>query len=107
MPSATSATDAAQRTPSAWGSYIRFPGDDALPWLPPPARAPEPRRTVPDARLRRLALHLFTLGPRSVFECLKVIISGAPVVDTLEAYARLDPAIVKYLGGDYLSETVQ
>jgi hypothetical protein len=85
-------------------SFVKGPDDGPLTW---PIPAPPPRRTVPDARLRRLALHLFTLGPRSVFECLKAIISGAPVVATLEAYARLDPSIVKYLGGDLLSETVQ
>jgi hypothetical protein len=107
MPSAISATDAAQR--ASWSdSYIHIPGDDAWPWfVPAPARAPEPRRTIADGHLRRLALHLFTLGPRSVFECLKAIIAGAPVVETLEDYARLDPSIVKYLGGERLSETVQ
>jgi hypothetical protein len=69
----------------------------------------EPRRSVPDATLRRLALHLFALGPRCVFEFLKAIMNGAPVVDTLEAYERLDPAIVKYLGASEMlhNEEVQ
>jgi hypothetical protein len=71
-----------------------------------PVPAPEPTQpAIPPAKLKRLARHLHSLGERGLFECLKAIISGAPIGDTLEAYTRLDPAVLKYFGGDYLRDT--
>jgi hypothetical protein len=54
------------------------------------------------ARLRRLADHLHTLGPRPIFEYLREIIAGADPVDRLERYAELDPEVIRALGGDRL-----
>lgn len=105
MPSSTSFPDPARRTeapPFSYYSYIRFPGDDALPWLPPPARAPEPRASVPDSRLRRLARHLHLLGERGVYELLRGVIAGRDPIASLEAYERLDPDILEALGADRL-----
>jgi hypothetical protein len=60
---------------------------------------------IPETRLRQMAARLHTLGPRALYEFLRSIISGDPIVDTLEDYERLDPAILKYLGGYYLADT--
>jgi hypothetical protein len=57
-----------------------------------------------DARLRLLARRLHRLGERPVYEFIREILAGADPVERLEAYARLDPAIVKYLGADRMRE---
>ena len=56
------------------------------------------QRTSGDERLRQLAQHLHRLGPRPTFEFLREVAAGADLYERLEQYARLDPAIVKYLG---------
>jgi hypothetical protein len=68
----------------------------------PAAAAPSPEIIADDDRLRRLAAHLHSLGPRPLHEFLREIAAGADLFERLERYARLDPAIVKYLGGDRL-----
>jgi hypothetical protein len=65
-------------------------------------RTPQQGKTVDLARLRYLARRLHALGERSVYEYLREIIAGANVVDRLEAFARLDPAIIEALGGSAL-----
>ncbi|WP_159727579.1 hypothetical protein [Methylosinus sp. Ce-a6] len=49
--------------------------------------------------MRYLARRLHALGERAVYELLREIVNGADPVDRLEAYVRLDPAIVAALGG--------
>jgi hypothetical protein len=88
------------RTLSA--SFIRFPGDDAPPFIYTPPPPPEPRATVPDARLRRLARHLHLLGERPLYELLREVLAGRDPVASLEAYGRLDPDILEALGADRL-----
>jgi hypothetical protein len=51
-----------------------------------------------DLRLRRQCGRLHALGPRSTYECVKWIANGADPITALNAFDRLDPAIVKYLG---------
>ena len=53
-----------------------------------------------DAELRRLVERLSQLGPRPTYELLREILAGADLASRLKRYAALDPAIVKYLGGD-------
>jgi len=55
-----------------------------------------------EVRLHQLARRLHSLGERPLFELLREIVSGADAVDRLEAFARLDPAIVALLGGSAL-----
>jgi hypothetical protein len=67
-------------------------------------RAPELCRQR-TARLRAGAQHLHSLGPRAVYELLREVAAGADLYESLEQYARLDPAITKYLGAsEMLSE---
>lgn len=103
-PSATSFSDPARRTEALpfSTSYITLPGAPE-PWFHiPPPRPPEPRATVPDVRLRRLARHLHSLGERSVYELLREVIGGRDPVERLERYAELDADIVAALGADRL-----
>jgi hypothetical protein len=57
-------------------------------------------RRVDDARLRRQSAHLRRLGDRSVYEYIRWIADGADPIEALNAFDRLDPSIVKYLGAD-------
>ena len=59
---------------------------------------------IPDASLRLLVRRLHRLGERPVYEFIREILAGVDPVERLEAYARLDPAIVKYLGADRMRE---
>ena len=67
-------------------------------------RAPEAclQRTIGDERLRQLAKPLHRLGPLPTFDLLREVAAGADLYERLEQYARLDPAIVKYLGASEL-----
>ena len=55
-------------------------------------------------RLQRGAEHLHTLGPRAVAELLAEVaqsIGGTPcILDRLQKYERLRPAVVRATGGD-------
>jgi hypothetical protein len=55
-----------------------------------------------DLRLRRQCARLHVLGPRSTYEYVKWIANGADPITALNAFDRLDPASVKYLGADRL-----
>jgi hypothetical protein len=57
--------------------------------------------TSPRHRLQVLAQHLHDLGARAIFELLlePVTAHGTNVIDRLEAYGRIDPEILKALGG--------
>jgi hypothetical protein len=46
------------------------------------------------------ARRLHGLGERPAYEFIREILAGAAPVDRLEAFGRIDPAIVKYLGAD-------
>jgi hypothetical protein len=46
---------------------------------------------------QRADLRLRALGPRSTYEYVKWIVNGADPITALNAFDRLDPAIVKYL----------
>lgn len=67
--------------------------------------------TIPSStRLRVLVLsrHLYHLGPRPLFEWACEIVGGSSdPLGRLEAYGRLDPDIVRALGGDRLPATVR
>ena len=54
---------------------------------------------VEPARLRYLRRCPHTLGERCVYEYLREIVAAANAVDRLEAFTRLDPAVVAALGG--------
>jgi hypothetical protein len=58
--------------------------------------------TFHTARLRRLASRVHELGERPLYEPLRELLSGHELLETLERYARLDPAIVRALGADRL-----
>jgi hypothetical protein len=53
-----------------------------------------------DARFQRQVERLHDLGPRAVGELLREVANGADLGLCLTRYARLDPAVVKALGGD-------
>jgi hypothetical protein len=57
---------------------------------------------VPAARLRHLARAIHRLGERPLFELFRELSVGADSLERFEAYARLDPGILAYLGGDRL-----
>jgi hypothetical protein len=56
--------------------------------------------TVPTARIRYLAAHMHSLGPRPLAEYLTEIIAGADPMARLERYAELDADVVRRLGAD-------
>lgn len=58
--------------------------------------------TLDATRLRHLARRLHALGPRALFELLRELVAGAEPIARLEAYSRIDPAILAALGGDVL-----
>jgi hypothetical protein len=71
---------------------------------PAPKRKTEGRQTrLPRQRLQVLAQHLHDLGARATFELLLELVTahGTDVIDRLEEYRRLDPAIVSAVGGDH------
>ena len=49
-------------------------------------------------RLAYLARRLHRLGERPLYEFIREIIAGADPIERLEVFARIDPAIAKYLG---------
>lgn len=53
-------------------------------------------------RTRRLAEHLHRLGARALCEFIVELtgIYGDGVLERLEAYSRIDPAILRAVGGD-------
>jgi hypothetical protein len=53
-----------------------------------------------DPAIWRHAEHLHRCGARAVYEFLREVLAGADVRDRLDAYARIDPAILHYLSGD-------
>ena len=53
-----------------------------------------------DLRFRRQRARLHALWPCSTYEYVKWIANGADPITSLNAFDRLDPAIVKYLGAD-------
>lgn len=56
----------------------------------------------PAPRLQRLATHLHDLGPRAVFEFIVEMstVYGPEVTERLEAYGRIDPALLRAVGAD-------
>jgi hypothetical protein len=59
-------------------------------------------------RVHALSRHLYQLGERPVFEWACEVIGGSTdPLGRLEAYGRLDPDIVRALGGDALPATVR
>jgi hypothetical protein len=61
---------------------------------------------TPDtARIRYLARHLHSLGPRPLAEYLAEIIAGADPLARLERYCELDPDLVHRLGADRMPPT--
>ena len=57
---------------------------------------------IPEVRLRHLAGQVHALGPRSFFELVREVARGEDIVERLEVFARLDPAIVAAIGADVL-----
>jgi hypothetical protein len=53
-----------------------------------------------DPAIWRHAEHLHRCGARAVYKFLREVLAGAEVRDRLDAYARIDPAILHYLSGD-------
>jgi hypothetical protein len=54
---------------------------------------------IDPARLRHLARRLHALGERPLYELMRELVAGADPVARLEAYCRIDPAILAALGG--------
>jgi hypothetical protein len=59
--------------------------------------------SISAVRLQRLVARLHALGPRPMYELVRELAAGADLFDRLEVYSRLDPHIVRALGGDLLS----
>lgn len=58
-------------------------------------------RPIPDDPvIWRHAEHLHRCGARAVYEFIREVLAVADVRDRLQAYARIDPAILHYLSGD-------
>jgi hypothetical protein len=55
--------------------------------------------TLDATRLRHLARRLHALGERPLYELMRELVAGADPVARLEAYCRIDPAILAALGG--------
>jgi hypothetical protein len=53
-------------------------------------------------RVRHLTRHLYSLGPRPLYEWACEIIGGANALERLEVYGRLDVDTVRALGADKL-----
>jgi hypothetical protein len=72
----------------------------------PPTRKPVPSSVTIEpgvaAQIEQTVLHLYRLGPRPIFETLCAIYGGADLIETLQDYRRLDPAVVAFLGADRL-----
>jgi hypothetical protein len=58
-------------------------------------------------RLAYLARRLHRLGERPLYEFIREIIAGADPIERLEAFARIDPAIAKYLGADRMPPSMR
>ncbi len=61
-----------------------------------------PQGSSPQPQLQHLACHLAQLGERAVYEFILELATtfGADVTDRLEAYGRIDPSILRAIGGD-------
>ena len=59
-----------------------------------------PQADFPRLKRQRLVEHLQRLGPAPLGHFLREIENGASIPDRLEAYAQIDPAFVRALGGD-------
>jgi hypothetical protein len=73
---------------------------DQLRGRPARKRKPKVATRTRDVRLRYLARRLHALGERPLFEFLKELEAGADLRARLERYARLDPELIRSLGGD-------
>ena len=62
-------------------------------------------KIVADLRRQRAAEHLYALGPRPVLEALLEVEAGAGLDRVLADFGRLDPEIVRQLGGDKFPPT--
>jgi hypothetical protein len=67
----------------------------------PFARPDKQQRRI---RLRRLAAQIHVLGPRPLLELLLELDRGAPLMATLERYARLPAEFIHAFGGDSLDD---
>ena len=56
----------------------------------------------PPPRLQHLAEHIHALGPRPLCELLVELVAahGDDVIQRLEAYGRIDPRLLRVMGGD-------
>jgi hypothetical protein len=54
----------------------------------------------PFPRIRQLAEQLHALGPKPLTELLLEVAAGSNLWDRLGVYCRLDPEVVRKLGGD-------
>jgi len=83
-----------------------------LPFAGPPAHVspgdipagPATMQSLTGPHFERQVLHLHRLGPRAVAELLIEIAhctdQSGVIADHLQAYARLDPAVLRAIGGD-------
>jgi hypothetical protein len=57
-----------------------------------------------ERRLQRLAQHLHRLGERAVYEFVAELVAayGPEIAERLAQYQRLDPSVLRALGGDRL-----
>ena len=65
-----------------------------------------PPQDLADARFRRAVVRLYDLGPRAVLEPLSEIgrarMCRVLIEQRVDAYCRLDPRVLRELGGDRL-----
>jgi hypothetical protein len=57
------------------------------------------KSAIDPVRLRYLARRLHALGERPLYELMRELVAGADPVARLDAYCRIDPAILVALGG--------
>jgi hypothetical protein len=83
-------------------SIERFRGQLKKEFTASRRRSQAPR--IPRERLRHLARRVHALGPRPLYELLRELEAGLPLVERLEVYARLGDLadFIKQLGGDRL-----
>jgi hypothetical protein len=94
-------TSETRRVGGAGSGILSFPGGIDNRGLNPNPLAKQVQPAVLSRlRRQRLVEHLHRLGPAPLGHFLREIENGASIPDRLEAYAQIDPAFVRALGGD-------
>jgi len=97
-------TKHAKRPPSGKSGLIElsFPGGNGV----QASTRQGPTQAQSRLRRQRLVEHLHRLGPSPLGHFLNEIERGASVAEMLELYRRIDPELVRALGGDRFASIV-